>query len=138
MKYFMTGLILCVTFLLGLAVQQEFRLLDIVPVPTPTQEIANAIIGGPERDKNWKIITDYVNSDANTPRVTEENRRANYLMPQKDTATYKEWVTKYGDSAESWELFTLSFHTRYLQELTKKVNALSRGENEPNQPIKPN
>lgn len=84
------------------------------------------------------IMAEQIRIYGKSKGLTDETRRGHLLMPQKDSPTYKEWVAKYGDSANSWELFTLSFHTRYMQELTKKVNALSKDANEPNQPAKTN
>jgi hypothetical protein len=59
------------------------------------------------------------------PRIADSDRREHLLMPNKDSKAYTEWVARYGDSAESWELFTLGFHTRYINQLTKQIRMLT-------------
>jgi len=80
------------------------------------------------------------NNYAAGSKLTEEARRASYLMPQKDSPTWKDWTAKYGDTADSWELFSIAFHTRYLGELNQRITKLekARDVNEPNQPAKTN
>lgn len=59
-------------------------------------------------------------------RWSDEDRRVNYLMPQKDSPAYKEWVAKYGDTADSWQMFTLGFHSKYLNELNQRITKLEK------------
>lgn len=69
------------------------------------------------------------------PEPNDTDRRAFYLMPKKDSADWKAWTDKYGNSADSWEMFTMGFHTRYLNELNKRITVLEKT-HEPNQPAK--
>ena len=80
------------------------------------------------------------NNYAAGSKLTEEARRASYLMPQKDSKAYTDWVAKYGDSADGWALFTTSFHTNYLSALNQRITKLekARDVNEPNPPAKTN
>jgi hypothetical protein len=66
-------------------------------------------------------------------RISEEGRRDNYLMPAKDSQPWKDWVAKYGDTAESWELFTLGFHSKYMGELNARITKLEKA-GDPNEP----
>ena len=93
-----------VVFLAGLIVEQQFLLLDWT----------------------WGRVAD----SSNQP-LTDEARRQFYLMPPKDSEDWQEWVAKYGDTADSWELFTIGYHTNYLKQLTARVNELARGPNDP-------
>ena len=68
------------------------------------------------------------------PGLTEAQRREHLLMPQAGSDTHSEWTAKYDDTADSWQLFTLSFHTRYLQQLNARVGALERRMTDPNDP----
>jgi hypothetical protein len=81
-------------------------------------------------------------TDNNPPPLvlTDDARRASYLMPQKDSPAWKEWVSKYGDTADSWELFSIGFHTRYLSELSQRITKLEKvnDTNEPNAPARTN
>jgi len=71
--------------------------------------------------------------------ITDEARRASYLMPQRDSQPWKDWTAKYGDTADSWELFSIGFHTRYLGELNQRLTKLEkRDANEPNAPARTN
>jgi hypothetical protein len=45
-------------------------------------------------------------------------------MPQAGSKVQTNWISKYGDSAESWELFTIGFHSRKLMELDKRLTAI--------------
>lgn len=66
--------------------------------------------------------------------ISDEARREHYLMPQKDSPAWKDWTAKYGDTADSWCLFTIGFHTKYLSELNKRLTLLEKAQdtNEPN------
>lgn len=58
--------------------------------------------------------------------LTEVQRRDNLLMPKAGSTAHKEWVEKYGDNADSWEMFTLSFHTKYLAGMDKRLQAVEK------------
>ncbi len=60
-----------------------------------------------------------------TPLITETHRREHLLMPSKGSEPFKQWVAEYGDTADSWELFTIDFHTKYISELDKRIKALT-------------
>lgn len=62
--------------------------------------------------------------------LTEDARRAHYLMPRAGTKAHTEWVEKYGDTADSWELFSIQFLTTYVQRLTATVKELHADPNE--------
>lgn len=59
------------------------------------------------------------------PLITEEQRRSHLLMPNKTSEPFKAWVAEYGDTADSWLLFTVDFHTKYIGQLDKRIQALT-------------
>ena len=85
------------------------------------------------------IYTEYIRTsspqDCNGVQLTDAAKREYLLMPQKDSQPWKDWVVKYGDTAESWELFTLGFHSKYLGELNARITKLEKA-GEPNEPRK--
>jgi len=81
--------------------------------------------------RNGEVLVDRPSPIARIA-LSDEARRANYLMPQKDSKAYTEWVAKYGDSADSWQLFSIAFHTKYLSELNQRVCALELIMSDPN------
>lgn len=58
--------------------------------------------------------------------LTEAQKRESLLMPKIDSPAWKEWVGKYGDTAESWEMFTLMFHTKYVGNLDRRLIAVEK------------
>ena len=76
-----------------------------------------------------------VQVDAMPVGLSEQQRREVLLMPKPDSAAWQEWVGKYGDNADSWELFTLQFHTKYLSRFDARLRKIERmlEPNEPNE-----
>lgn len=79
---------------------------------------------------------------------TPDPRLGYYLMPTVNSQAHKDWIEKNGDSADSWELFTVHFHTQFLKQLDGQIKQLVRFAavidaahpelNDPNSPIDPN
>lgn len=65
-------------------------------------------------------------------------RRDHYLMPKVGGELHAQWVENYGDSADTWEMFTIGFHTKYMSQLNERVRVLEAAvlpePNEPNEP----
>lgn len=59
-------------------------------------------------------------------KLTDEARMGIYLKLPADSNDYAKWTGRFGDSAESWELFNMRFLLRYANAAHKRLNALEK------------
>jgi hypothetical protein len=60
----------------------------------------------------------------NESQLTDEKKCENLVLLKTGTEAYATWVAEYGDSPESWQLFTIKLHTKYMIELHNKIQVL--------------